>query len=108
VAVQTLLLWRGADWGAAFKLLLFLVVLLVPWVRFLRLRSQSPPGFGRYGGRDPMLWVFGGLTYVAAFAFKASTDGVAPTTSLRLCAGLLVVAGLVYAWRRVRRRRRYG
>jgi len=108
VAVQAMLLWRGADWGAALKAVLFVVVLLVPWVRFRRLRSQSPPGFGRYGGRDPMLWVFGGLTYVAAFAFKASTDGVGPTASLGLCAGLLAVAGLVYAWRRVRRRRRYG
>ncbi|MEP6650267.1 MAG: hypothetical protein ABJA74_10225 [Lapillicoccus sp.] len=42
------------------------------------------------------------------FAFKASTDGVAPTTSLRVCVGLLLVAGVMYAWRRARRRRRYG
>ena len=108
VALQAVLLRRGADWGAALKVLLFVFVLLVPLVRFRLLRRGSPPGFGRLGGRDPLLWLCAALVVVAAFVFKAGTDGIAPATSQWVCVALLLFGGAVYVVRRVRRRRRYG
>lgn len=108
VVVQAVLLSRGRQWGTGLNVLLFVFVLLLPWARFMRARRRSPAGFGRHGGRDPLLWVFGVATYVAALVFKVSADGLGGGASLWLCAGLLLGAGAAYLVRSARRRRRYG
>lgn len=108
VLLQAFLLWRQGSWGTGLNVLLFLFVLLLPWVRFVRARRRSPAGFGRHGGPDPLLWVFGATTYLAAFAFKVSVDGFGGGSALWVCVGVLLGAGAAYLLRSVRRRRRYG
>ncbi len=108
VLLQGVLLWRSLTWGTALNVVLFICALVVPWARFRAARRSSPAGFGRHGGRDPLLWTFGLLTYLGAFALKVSLDGLGGAVLLWVCVVILTAAGAAYLLRSVRRRRRYG
>lgn len=106
--LQSVLLARGAEWGTALNVLLFLFVLALPWWRFRAIRRTSPPGFGKHDGFDWWLAVFGVLTYLAAALFKLTTNERFRPRSLWPTVVLLALAGLAYLWRSRRRRKRFG
>ncbi|MEO8827652.1 hypothetical protein [Lapillicoccus sp.] len=108
VVLQAGLLWCSVSWGTALNVVLFVFALVVPWVRFRAARRSSPPGFGRHGGRDPLLWTFGLLTYLGAFALKVSLDGFGGALLLWVCVAILTAAGAAYLVRSGLRRHRYG
>ncbi len=106
--LQAILLWRDIDWGGFLRIAVMVLVVAVPWWRFLLARRRSPDGFGKHDGVDPLLIGFGLLVYVGVGAFRFSTEDIGGGGALRVCFALLVLAGGVYLWRARRRRKRYG